>query len=118
LNTANNQTIRIRIKSGSVVFVDSGAQTINNVSNNIWSLSIDFTVRQIGAAGTASIVTLATFNYTKTVNGTVEGFSFNTVNNTTFDTTINNTLDVTVQWGSANAGNSIYSDIFILNKIY
>lgn len=118
LSTANNQTIRIRIKSGSTVFVDSGLQTINNVSNNVWSLSIDFTVRQLGAAGTASIVTLATFNYAKTVNGTVEGFSFNSVNNTTFDTTINNTLDVTVQWGSANAGNSIYSDIFILNKIY
>jgi len=118
LSTANNQTIRIRIKSGSAIFVDSGLQTINNVSNNVWSLSIDFTVRQLGAAGTASIVTLATFNYAKTVNGTVEGFSFNSVNNTTFDTTINNTLDVTVQWGSANAGNSIYSDIFILNKIY
>jgi len=29
-----------------------------------------------------------------------------------------NTLDVTLQWGSANAGNSIYSDIFVLNKIY
>ena len=118
LNSANNQTIRIRIKSGSVVFVDSGLQNITNITNNVWSLSIDFTVRQIGPAGTASIVTLATFNYAKTVNGTVEGFSFNSINNTTFDTTINNTLDVTVQWGSNNAGNSIYSDIFVLNKIY
>ena len=118
LNSANNQTIRIRIKSGSVVFVDSGLQNITNITNNIWSLSIDFTIRQTGPAGTASIVTLATFNYAKTVNGTVEGFSFNSINNTTFDTTINNTLDVTVQWGSNNAGNSIYSDIFVLNKIY
>lgn len=118
LNSANNQTIRIRIKSGSVIFVDSGLQNITNITNNVWSLSIDFTVRQIGPAGTASIVTLATFNYAKTVNGTVEGFSFNSINNTTFDTTINNTLDVTVQWGSNNAGNSIYSDIFVLNKIY
>ncbi len=52
------------------------------------------------------------------IQATVEGFSFNSINNTTFDTTINNTLDVTVQWGSNNAGNSIYSDIFVLNKIY
>jgi hypothetical protein len=118
LNSANNQTIRIRIKSGSVIFVDSGLQNITNITNNVWSLSLDFTVRQIGPAGTASIVTLATFNYAKTVNGTVEGFSFNSINNTTFNTTINNTLDVTVQWGSNNAGNSIYSDIFVLNKIY
>jgi hypothetical protein len=72
----------------------------------------------VGIAGVASIVTLATFNYAKTVNGTVEGFSFNTINNTTFDTTISNTLNVTVQWGSASASNTIYSDIFVLNKIY
>ena len=57
-------------------------------------------------------------DYTKISNGSVQGFAFNVVNNTTFNTTINNTLDVTVQWGSANASNSIYSDIFILNKTY
>ena len=56
--------------------------------------------------------------YVKSNNGTVEGFGFNTVNNTTFDTTINNTLEATVEWGSTNAGNSIYSDLFTLNKIY
>jgi hypothetical protein len=79
---------------------------------------VDFTIRQLGAAGVASVVTLATFHYTKTNNATVEGFAFNNINNTTFNTTISNTLDVTVQWGSTNASNSIYSDIFILNKIY
>jgi hypothetical protein len=54
----------------------------------------------------------------KTSNGVLEGFAFNQVNNTTFNTTISNTLDITVQWGAANAANSIYSDIFILNKTY
>ncbi len=63
-------------------------------------------------------MSLGAFNYVKTSNGAIEGFGFNTVNNTTFDTTINNTLDVTAQWGTNNAGNSIYSDIFILNKTY
>ena len=118
INTGNNQTIRIKVKAGSVLLVDSGLQTINNVSNNVWSLSINFTIRQLGGAGTASIVALGTFNYAKTVNGTVEGFSFNAINNTTFDTTISNTLDVTVQWGAASTSNSIYSDLFTLNKIY
>ena len=37
---------------------------------------------------------------------------------TTFDTTINNTLEITAQWGSNNVTNNIYSDLFILNKIY
>jgi hypothetical protein len=118
LNVGNNQTIRIRLKTGSVELADSGIQPITNITNDVWSLSVNFTIRQTGAAGVASIVTLGAFHYTKTNNGTVEGFSFNTVNNTTFDTTINNTLDVTVQWGSTSVDNSIYSDIFVLNKIY
>lgn len=118
LNTGNNQTIRIRVKTGNVTLLDSGVKTITNITNNVFNLNIDFTIRQIGAAGTASIVSLGTFHYLKTVNGTTEGFGFNTVNNTTFDTTISNTLDVTVQWGSTSASNTIYSDIFILNKTY
>jgi hypothetical protein len=118
LNAGNNQTIRIRVKSGSVVLLDSGAQPVTNITNNIFSLNIDFTVRQLGTAGVASIVSLGSFHYKKTSNATVEGFAFNTINNTTFDTTIGNTLDVTVQWGSNNANNSIYSDIFVLNKTY
>jgi len=119
MNAVNNQTIRVRVKAGAIVLLDSGVQNLgNSIINDIWSLNIDFTIRAIGAAGVASIVSLGTFNYTKISNGTVQGFAFNTVNNTTFDTTVSNALDVTVQWGSANAGNSIYSDIFILNKTY
>ena len=118
LNAANNQTIRVRVKTGSVILLDSGAQPITNITNDVFSLNIDFTIRQLGTAGVASIVALGSFHYTKTSNATVQGFAFNIVNSTTFNTTINNTLDVTVQWGSANAGNSIYSDIFILNKTY
>ena len=118
LTAANNQTIRIKSKTNGVVLLDSGVQPISNITNDIWSLNIDFTIRQIGAATVASIVSLGSFHYTKTSNAAIQGFAFNVVNNTTFDTTINNTLDITVQWGSNNAGNSIYSDIFILNKTY
>jgi hypothetical protein len=118
LNAANNQTIRIRVKAGSVVLLDSGLQPITNITNNVFNLHIDFTVRTLGTTGVASIVSLGAFNYVKTSNAAIEGFGFNTVNSTTFNTTISNTLDITVQWGSNNAGNSIYSDIFILNKTY
>jgi hypothetical protein len=118
LNVANNQTIRIRVKTGSVVLLDSGVQSISNITNDVFSLNIDFTIRQVGGAGVASIVSLGSFHYTKTSNAASQGFAFNVVNNTTFDTTIDNTLDITVQWGSNNAGNSIYSDTFVLSKIY
>jgi hypothetical protein len=118
VSAANNQTIRIRVRYNGALLLDSGVQPITNITNNVFNLHIDFTIRALGGAGVASIVSLGAFNYTKTVNGTVEGFGFNVINNTTFNTTITNTLNVTVQWGSNNAGNSIYSDIFILNKIY
>jgi len=61
---------------------------------------------------------LAQFHILKAASGTQQGFAWNTVNNTTFDTTISNTLNVTAQWSSNNANNSIYSDIFVLNKTY
>ena len=119
MNANNNQTIRIRMKSGSVLLLDSGLQNLgSSVIDDVWSLNVDFTIRQLGTAGVASIVALGSFHYTKTNNASVQGFGFNVVNNTTFNTTINNVLDVTAQWGSANAGNNIYSDIFVLNKTY
>lgn len=122
VSAANNQTLTIRLKAGtagSVVLFNSGAQNLGAaITSDVWSLSINFTVRALGVAGVASIVSLGTFNYSKTNNGTVEGFSFNEVNSTTFDTTVSNTLEITAQWGSNNAGNTIYSDIFVLNKIY
>jgi hypothetical protein len=119
MNANNNQTIRIKLKTGSVILLDSGIQNLGSaVTNDVWSLNVDFTVRQIGAAGVASIVSLGGFHYTKTNNASVQGFGFNVVNTTTFDTTVNNTLDVTIQWGSASTGNNIYSDTFVLNKIY
>ncbi len=118
LNVTNNQTITIRVKTGSIILLDSGPQPITNITNDIFSLNVDFTIRQLGIAGVASIVSLGTFHYAKTSNATLQGFAFNNVNSTTFNTTIPNTLDITVQWGAANPGNSIYSDIFILNKTY
>jgi hypothetical protein len=119
MNAQNNQTIRIRVVVGGVVLLDSLAQNLgSSVVNDVWSLNIDFTIRSIGGPGVASIVTLGSFHYTKTNNASVQGFGFNTINNTTFDTTIPTTLDVTAQWGAAHVGNSIYSDIFVLNKTY
>ena len=112
VNANNNQTIRIRVKAGAVILLDSLAQNLgSSVINDVWSLNIDFTIRALGSAGVASIVTLGGFHYTKTNNASVQGFGFNVVNNTTFDTTISTTLDVTAEWGAASAGNNIYSDI-------
>lgn len=118
MSSKNADTIQIRVKSGSVILADSGPQTMNAATDDVWQLSINFTIRQTGTTGNASIVSLGVFHTTKQSNSTPSGFAFNTVNNTTFDTTVSNTLDVTVQFSSNSALNSIYSDIFVLNKIY
>ncbi len=118
LSSKNNDTIRIRVKAGSVILADSLPQTMSTATDDVWQLSINFTVRTLGGRGVASIVSLGVFHSTKQSNNTQSGFAFNTINNTTFDTTISNTLNVTAQFSSNSTDNSIYSDIFVLNKIY
>ena len=118
LSSKNNDTIRIRVKANSAILADSGVQTMTTATNDVWQFSINFTIRALGAAGVASIVSLGVFHSTKQSNGAPAGFAFNTVNSTTFDTTVLNTLDVTAQFSSNAPENSIYTDIFVLNKIY
>lgn len=118
LSSKNNDTIRIRVKSNSAILADSGPQTMQTAVDDVWQFSINFTVRALGVAGVASIVALGVFHTTKQSNNAPQGFAFNTVNSTTFDTTILNTLDVTAEFSSNSALNSIYTDIFVLNKIY
>lgn len=118
LSSKNNDTIRIRVKAGSIILTDSGPQTMSTAIDDVWQLSINFTIRTLGGPGVASIVSLGVFHSTKQSNNTQSGFAFNTINNTTFDTTVPNTLNVTVQFSSNSTDNSIYSDIFVLNKIY
>jgi hypothetical protein len=118
LSAQNNNTITIRLKSNATVLADSPAFTLPQITNQVFMLSVNFTIRSIGAAGVASIVTIAQLHILKAASGTQEGFAWNVINNTTFNTTITNLLDIQAKFSSSSANNSIYSDIFILNKIY
>ena len=118
MSAQNGNTITIRLKSGSVSLGSSGAMTMPSITNQVWYLTTTFTIRAIGAAGVASIVSLSQFHVLKAASGTQEGFAWNVVNSTTFNTTISNTLSITAQWSSTNANNSIYSDIFTLSKTF
>ena len=111
-------TIQIRIKSGSVLLGDTGIITLDVTTNKHWNIEVNFTIRSLGNASVGSIVSAGLFSYIKNSGLNFEGANFVFLNNTTFDTTILNTLDITAQWNTNNAGNSIYSDIFILNKVY
>lgn len=114
----NNDTITIRIKSGTTVLSSSGAITLPTITDKRFELIVDFTIRAIGGAGVASIVSGGGFTYNKNSAYSYEGQDFISVNNTTFDTTITNTLEVTAQFSSANASNQIQSMVAILEKTY
>lgn len=118
LNSANNQPIRIRIKSALVLLADTGSITLPQCTNQHFTISIYFIIKALGGAGVGSIATGGNFSYNKDSNFAIEGRSFSTENNTTFNTTINNTLLVTAQWTNANPNNSIYSQIFTLTKTF
>jgi hypothetical protein len=111
-------TIRFRIKAGTIILADTGVIAMSTSTNQHWEMDISFTVRTLGAAGVASIASGGMFSYIKNASNNFEGFDFSIINNTTFDTTTNNTLKITAEWGAASTANSIYSEIFILNKTY
>lgn len=119
LSCVGTATLQIRVKTASgIPLADTGVMAMNLTTAKHWKLDVDFTVRTLGAATVASIASGGLFAYTKNSGFNFEGVNFSIVNNTTFDTTISNTLVVTAQWNTNNAGNSIYSEIFTLQKTY
>jgi hypothetical protein len=118
ISSRNNDTIRIKVKSGTAILGDTGLITMPQTTSKHFTIDLNFTVRTLGAAGVASIITGIVFTYSKDASNAFEGDDSSIINNTTFDTTSSNTLDVTVEWGAANALNSIYSEYFTLNKVY
>jgi len=118
ISCVGTATIRIRVKSGSTLLADTGIIALDVTTNKHWNFEVSFTIRSLGVASVGSIVSAGVFSYVKNSGLNFEGANFVSVNNTTFDTTIMNTLDITAEWNTNNASNSIYSDIFVLNKIY
>jgi hypothetical protein len=118
MSAQNSNTLTIRVKSGSVILAESDPFVLPSITNQVWNLVLGFTIRTLGGVGVASISTFGEMHVLKLASGTQEGFGFSQINNTTFDTTTSNTLSVTAQWSSNNANNSIYSELFVLTKIF
>ena len=114
ISCVGSAEIQIRVKANSVLLGDTGVIALDASTNKHWQLDLNFTIRSIGSVG--SIVSYGSFGYIKNSGLNFEGSNFVTI--TTFDTTILNTIEITAEWNTNNSGNSIYSDIFILNKIY
>ena len=119
ISNNNNVGLTITIETiAGVVLATTGLMTLAVSSNNHWVLDADFVIRAIGTTGTASIITAGSFAHSKSSNNNLETYNFISENTTTFNTTIANELVIKAQWGTASASNSIYSNVFILNKVY
>ena len=114
ISCVGSAEIQIRVKANSVLLGDTGVIALDTSTNKHWQLDLNFTIRSIGSVG--SIVSYGSFGYIKNSGLNFEGSNFVTI--TPLDTTILNTITITAEWNTDNSGNSIYSDIFVLNKIY
>ena len=112
----NGDTLRLRVKADGILLADTGLITLTRADAERWNLTIDFSIHQIGAATTASLVSTGIFQYTQHAASIFSGKNFGFTNNPTFDTTISNQLEVTAQFNHND--NVISTDIFTLRKIY
>jgi hypothetical protein len=114
ISCVGTATIHIRVKTNSVLLGDTGVIALDTTTDKHWELDLNFTIRSIGSVG--SIASYGSFGYIKNSGLNFEGSNFITI--TPLDTTILNTINITAEWNTTNSGNSIYSDIFVLNKTY
>ena len=118
LSCANNETIRIRIKSDGVTIADAGVFQMKITTNKYFELIVDFTITKIGVAGVAELFANGQYSYNHNAAGELSGNNFALISNTVFNTTVTNALSITAQWGAAKADNKIQSQNFVLTKVY
>lgn len=110
ISDTGNPTFQIRGKLGGVTIADSGANTLGSITNDHWVLDLEMVIRTEGVSGTAMI------------SGgflTSKNDHFALVNTSTFsiDTTVDQLWDVSVEWGAADAANTVTAQIVELHEI-
>jgi len=99
-------TLRMKVKLGSTVILDSGAvSALVGASTNLgWSVNTDLSWFTIGASGTVDSQAVGEF-----ATAAAAAITINEANTatTTIDTTATQAITVTITWGTANASNTI-----------
>jgi len=95
-NDSASDDITIRVKIGSTT-VETFNPAIGNVTGAVWGADGRFTIRSVGASGSAAYEGRAFINKSDERVASIE----------TIDTTVSEDLTVTVQWDNAKAGNTI-----------
>jgi hypothetical protein len=112
--SSNNHNVAFDILATTGVLATTQVIDLGNLTNSIFEIELDFTVRAIGGAGVANIVTNGQFTVTE---GTVylgEGILEASAN--TFDSTVENSLQVFARFGFIN--DTILVSHFVLTKTF
>jgi hypothetical protein len=106
-------TIRIKVKFGSTVILDTTALSTGNNTNNLFQLYGDITCRTTGASGTVFGQGIFTEG-----GGSPKDFEMVNTSTITIDTTSSQAVSVTCQWQNASASNTTSMSNFTLERIY
>ncbi len=101
-SSASAPTIRIKVKFGSTVILDTTAVTSGNDTNAMIEIAGDITCRTTGASGTV----FAQGQYHE-FGSSPNAFQMVNTATVTVDTTASQAITVTAQWGTASASNTI-----------
>jgi hypothetical protein len=111
-SSTGNPTVTVKIKLGGTV-IATGTGSSGNGSTDGFTIAGTITCRTTGAGGT---VVAAGFYDEWHTNGLKIGLV--QTGTTTIDTTTSQVLDITVTWGTAAAGNTITSQIGLIEKAH
>ena len=107
------QSSTFRFKLGGVIIAESTATLPNNLSNAGWDAYFEAVIRSVGPTGTVFGAGRTIINLTAPIGDTaIRRISSST--NIQVSTLSDLTVDATYQWGTASAGNSITSNILVI----
>lgn len=104
-------TLRIKIKMGSTVMIDTTAFTVaGSITDGGWMFEGQLHVFTAGASGTVEAQGVVFMRSTAVID--ITAFAPNTATITGIDTTVTEKITATFQWGTADAANTITVRLF------
>lgn len=99
-------TLRIRVKLGSTVVLDTGAQSVtSSLTSVVWKIDATITVRSVGSGGT--VMGQSAFEHQTSALAAMLSWAMTYALAVSVNVTTSMALNATAQWGTADAANDI-----------
>jgi hypothetical protein len=115
--TNSTDTLTVQLKLDTTATAIGSAESVVSTgdvdvaNNDIYDINAMIVVRSVGSSGTAIAIGSVHLNAEGDARSQDLKAQF------TIDTTVENTLQITADWSVANAGNSMRSDIFVVDIV-